>query len=1065
MGRKLKTCFLIVIFLTILSLTFPIASASRIEMPTSSVICSSGRDIGVSESQENTSFGHRSIRFGSEYVAPSDIELPTPSFPLLKDVKVTINIVFVGVPFPLLDVTVMRSKLLRWYAPVDRMRWEKEQKLIPYVNYTYHYNVDFAPSEMANAYIQFLINNYRNDTAPYWIQQSPYSSANASYISAIEAENWFATNFPQYQRDYTLFIVDTNHTSPSFPYRYFYNASVKDIDSGLDPRRSASKYMIAFGGNHRFLFLDLSAGPAKYEDVDDLNVPPIWTYALNETVRFSTDGAKYVNRAIQERFTSSWIYAPTYFEKYHVEVIIFNNDTTFNYLDHIDLNKIIEEHRRLQPFSSWSGEKRQVALSDEPALYSVVKKAYDRSEKTVKYDRIYSYLLANLSRYITPYGDARIVPVFIFAFPETIKFEFLGITDADGKGNPAFVVMGTNQFLLGQKVYQSTWANRTFSVLRGYLRRFYGELGGVGGRDRLDGGFNVTAGKIDFYILDEFNYYQWYYDKPYKAYIEARGVSGEYSFSFTPPGYTAYYIIFYNPHAYTSTASVNFKAFHSYWVGYGLTQCAIHETGHFICLSHPHDYFDWEHKYSYNTSWLWDFSATPMGYATQNYRFDKLDSDAVHRGRTLSVLNATYRLLNYVKSKMTSYGFGIVPPIVYSNINASLRSSALAVRDFSTFDSLDNYKTGVGNSLDAYKYALTANSTLFSSLLRLTNRIQDANGKPLINAKVMVTYPNGTVRTLYSNSSGYFTVTNAPWGNFTYTIYWQGTKVSGAVTSLENANITRTIPVSVYSLSFIFKDSAGAPLYASPTEITLTAPNGTRLRLTSFIINQAQNGTWAVSSIIWQNNNVVPPELFMSINSNAVWSINCRVYSIDFTESFKDSRGVALYISPSSFKLICPNGTTTFALSVGSYYLQNGTYRWKSVVWRGIDVVPSPSPTFDPTGGSPTVKCRVYPLTVYVKDYLTLAVSGAEVGIYLPDGTLLTSGRSGGGGEITFSQLPISDYKVEVTFLGLKTIAALSLTSDKTMEIRILLSIPMLVIICIVAGISIGGTLYLKKRK
>jgi len=87
------------------------------------------------------------------------------------------------------------------------------------------------------------------------------------------------------------------------------------------------------------------------------------------------------------------------------------------------------------------------------------------------------------------------------------------------------------------------------------------------------------------------------------------------------------------------------------------------------------------------------------------------------------------------------------------------------------------------------------------------------------------------------------------------------------------------------------------------------------------------------------------------------------------------------------------------------------------------------------------------------------------VGIYLPDGTLLTSGRSGGGGEITFSQLPTSDYKVEVTFLGLKTIAALSLTSDKTMEIIIFLSIPMLVIIWMVAGASIGGIVLASQKK
>jgi len=262
------------------------------------------------------------------------------------------------------------------------------------------------------------------------------------------------------------------------------------------------------------------------------------------------------------------------------------------------------------------------------------------------------------------------------------------------------------------------------------------------------------------------------------------------------------------------------------------------------------------------------------------------------------------------------------------------------------------------------------------------------------------------------------------------------------------------------------------PKEIRPTQIKIfgTSPNNTLIALKSYSNIWLDNVKWTAKQILWMSNNVVPdPNPQYSPTAGGTWIINCRAYLIDFTKpSFKDSRGVDLPIekSPLFFKLACPNGTITSALSFGSYYLQNGTYQWKSIVWRGIDVVPSPPPTFDPTDGNPAVNCRVYPLTVYVKDYLTMAVSGADVGIYLPNGTLFTSGKSGAGGEITFSQLPISDYKVEVTFLGLKTSTALFLTSDKTVEIRIFLSIPMLVIIATVASISIGGMLrkYLKKK-
>ena len=270
-------------------------------------------------------------------------------------------------------------------------------------------------------------------------------------------------------------------------------------------------------------------------------------------------------------------------------------------------------------------------------------------------------------------------------------------------------------------------------------------------------------------------------------------------------------------------------------------------------------------------------------------------------------------------------------------------------------------------------------------------------------------------------------------------------------------------------ISFVFKTNDGTEnLYKNPASVKIysSPPNSTLITLSSYPNIWLDDVQWTVKQVLWQDTNVVPdPNPQHSPTPGGTWTINCRVYFTDFTSSFKDSHGVALYTSPPSFRIVCPNGTTTSALPAGSYYLQNGTYQLRTVVWRGIDVSPSPSPTFDPAYGSPVVNCRVYPLTVYVKDYLTLAVSGADVGIYLPNGTLFNSEKSGAGGEIVFSQLPTSDYKVEVDFLGLKTSAALSLNSDKNVEIRTLLSIPILVIMLMVVSISIGGILYLKKRR
>ncbi|MFQ5772420.1 MAG: hypothetical protein ACE5HX_17930, partial [bacterium] len=495
---------------------------------------SSNGHVNAMKLQEPIFSGSDLLSLSDDYVSPSDLVLPSPGAPLLENVNVTVNIVFVGVPASLVNMTTIQSNVLKWYVPIDRMKNYVKNYLIPYVNYTYKYNIEFASSDLANAYAQFLIDNYHNSTAPYWLQESPYNSANASYINATAAKEWFATNFPSYLDKYTIFIVDTIHTSPSFPYYYFYNGSIADLDSRLDPRRSSSKYMIAYGGHHRFLFLDLSAGPTDYRDVDSTSIPPIWTYSPGDAVSFSTDVAEYVNKAIEERFTPSWLYAPSYFEEYHIEVTIFNNDTSFNYLNYINITKIIEEHQILQPLSVWSGEIRQVNLTSDTALYGIIQSAYNPSTGYVNDYPIYSYLLDNLDQYITPYDNAKIVPVFAFAFPQDIKFDFLGIALPDDQANPAFILMSTNRYRLGQKFYNFTRADDSFSLSSGWYRYYPRVLGDMGGKYQLNGTFTVN-GTVDFFVMDKVNYDRWKNGQSYKAYIEEAGISGESNFSFTPP--------------------------------------------------------------------------------------------------------------------------------------------------------------------------------------------------------------------------------------------------------------------------------------------------------------------------------------------------------------------------------------------------------------------------------------------------------------------------------------------------------------------------------------------------
>jgi hypothetical protein len=71
--------------------------------------------------------------------------------------------------------------------------------------------------------------------------------------------------------------------------------------------------------------------------------------------------------------------------------------------------------------------------------------------------------------------------------------------------------------------------------------------------------------------------------------------------------------------------------------GYGLTTTMIHEVGHHIALSHPHDGFDYESRVdfepvdAYYFAWSGDQTNTIMSYIDVNWDFSQFDRDNMNR--------------------------------------------------------------------------------------------------------------------------------------------------------------------------------------------------------------------------------------------------------------------------------------------------------------------------------------------------------------------------------------------------------------------------------------------------
>lgn len=245
-----------------------------------------------------------------------------------------------------------------------------------------------------------------------------------------------------------------------------------------------------------------------------------------------------------------------------------------------------------------------------------------------------------------------------------------------------------------------------------------------------------------------------------------------------------------------------------------------------------------------------------------------------------------------------------------------------------------------------------------------------------------------------------------------------------------------------YLTNFTFKDSSGADtLSVEPSEIWLIGPNGSLTMLTSFLNQWLDEGTWTIKRIEWQGNNVkqsIDPTY--TPTPGGTWTINCRVYLISFSNSFEDSDGSDLYMLPSSFKLTFPNGTISAPLDPNiSYYVQNGTITWSSIIWQGTEVV-SEDVTFDATNDSPTVTCKVYSLTVepiFYDNDGTALVQPSFWSMEFPNGTekIVSS-------PVTYNQTQAGEYSIlNIIWDGAEVVTditpTMSLTSDKLWSLSI----------------------------
>ncbi|MEM3459024.1 MAG: hypothetical protein QXN36_00335 [Candidatus Bathyarchaeia archaeon] len=162
----------------------------------------------------------------------------------------------------------------------------------------------------------------------------------------------------------------------------------------------------------------------------------------------------------------------------------------------------------------------------------------------------------------------------------------------------------------------------------------------------------------------------------------------------------------------------------------------------------------------------------------------------------------------------------------------------------------------------------------------------------------------------------------------------------------------------------------------------------------------------------WQDN-WVNGTFAVTMDSDKTVNVQCKVYRISFTNTFKDGDGNPLYAPPQTFSLNCPNGTTLQGLLVGAYYLQNGTFNIEDVMWQGTNVTP-PNTSFNPEHGDPSVNLSIYSPTLQVLQPNDEPFTNYYIDMEFPNGTIIKN-QHHSSSLIEFNQIQAGTYHFNIT--------------------------------------------------
>ena len=172
-------------------------------------------------------------------------------------------------------------------------------------------------------------------------------------------------------------------------------------------------------------------------------------------------------------------------------------------------------------------------------------------------------------------------------------------------------------------------------------------------------------------------------------------------------------------------------------IGYGFTTTVIHEFGHHIGMSHPHDGYDSEFGLDYGAggflqfAWSGDESHTIMSYTDLAADFGRFDRDNMHRWETAGYLNWANAVLGDIVASHKSHK-------VSDLLERADDKAARAIHEFKAWDYLES----ATEAREAYELVATAARKLAISTPTLNAALRRLPNAAVVKEGCRMRFPN-----------------------------------------------------------------------------------------------------------------------------------------------------------------------------------------------------------------------------------------------------------------------------------------------------------------------------------